>query len=98
MNFPEEGEELMTSLVFEKTGVTVQEIQLSPELTQFLELANSLADPEGVVERTVLRERAVADEIARDAVQVRGFIRSLKDKNMIETLDAPQRIRLLDLP
>ena len=97
LNFPEDGEEQMTSLVFEKTDVVEQERQLSPKLTQFLELANSLADPEGIVDRVQLRERAVADEVAKDFPKVRGFIKSLKGKNMIEVIDATQ-IRLKDLP
>ena len=97
LNFPEDGEEQMTSLVFEKTDVIEQERQLSPKLTQFLELANSLADPEGIVDRVQLRERAVADEVAKDFPKVRGFIKSLKGKNMIEVIDATQ-IRLKDLP
>jgi hypothetical protein len=91
-------DEIIDSLVLEKTDIAEQERPLSPELTQFLELASSLADQERIVDRTQLRERAVVDEIAKNTVQVRGFIRSLKDKNMIETLVAPKRIRLLNQP
>jgi|TARA_B110000495_G_scaffold144219_1_gene127157 hypothetical protein len=98
LNFPEEGEEVMTSLVFEKADVVEEEKSLPPKLAKFLERVNSLVDPEGIVDRVHLRERAVAEELAKDAVQVRGYIRSLKKKNMIETLEAPKRIRLLDFP
>ena len=68
---------------------------MSPELTQFLELARSLADPEAVVDRASLRERAVADEVAKDFTQVRGRIQALEGKNLIETIGTTQ-IRLLD--
>ena len=93
VDWPEDGE-IIDSLVFEETCVLKQEKPLKSELIQFLELANSLADPEGIVDRVQLRERAVADEIVRDAGQVRNYIRTLKDKNIIEVL-CKDRIRLL---
>ena len=83
------------SLVFVKTRVVKQEKPLKPELNRLLELANSLADPEGIVDRVQLREGAVADEIVRNAGQVRNYIRTLKDKNIIEVL-CKDRIRLLN--
>ena len=85
----------VNSLVFEKTKVVKQEKPLKPELNRLLELANSLADSERIVDRVQLRERAVANEIVRDAGQVRNYIRTLKDKNIIEVL-CKDRIRLLN--
>jgi hypothetical protein len=95
LEWPSDGGEIIDSLVFEKTDIVEQERPLSPELTQFLELARSLADPEAVVDRASLRERAVADEVAKDFTQVRGRIQALEGKNLIETIGTTQ-IRLLD--
>ena len=87
----------MDSLVFEKTDVVEQEKPLNPELTRLLELAKSLADSEGIVDRVPLREKAVADGVAKDFTQVRGYINALSNKDLIETIGTTQ-IRLLDQP
>jgi RecA-family ATPase len=82
LEWPNDGDEIIDSLIFEKTDVVEQEKPLKPELTRLLELAKSLADPEG---------------IAKNFTQVRGYISTLKDKNLIETIGTTQ-IRLLDQP
>jgi RecA-family ATPase len=96
LNFPERGEEVMTSLVFKKTKVVKQEKPLKSELIQFLELANNLANSEGVVNRKELREQAVDNEIANDFVQVRSYIQDLRNKNIIEGFEGEKKIRLLE--
>jgi hypothetical protein len=97
LEWPNDGDEIIDSLVFEKTAVVEQEKPLKPELNQFLELAKSLANPEGIVNRTPLREKAVADGIAKDFTQVRGYISTLIEKNLIDIIGTTQ-IRLLDQP
>ena len=86
----------MTSLVFKKTKVVKQEKPLKSELIQFLELANNLANSEGVVNRKELREQAVDNEIANDFVQVRSYIQDLRNKNIIEGFEGEKKIRLLE--
>ena len=86
----------MTSLVFKKTKVVKQEKPLKSELIQFLELANNLANSEGVVNRKELREQAVDNEIANDFVQVRSYIQDLRNKNIIEDFEGEKKIRLLE--
>jgi hypothetical protein len=62
-----------------------------------LELAKSLADPEGIVDRAPLREKAVVDEIAKDVSQVKDWLHTLESKKLIKIIDTKQ-IRLLDQP
>jgi hypothetical protein len=97
LDWGKDGGELIDSLVFEKTNVVEQEKPLKPALNGFLELAKSLADQEGLVGRASLRERAVADEIAKDINQVRDWIHALARNERIEIIDTTQ-IRLIDLP
>jgi hypothetical protein len=89
-------EEDIDSLVFEKIEVTKKEKPLKPEIAEFLELAKGLADPEGIVDRVKLREEAVEKKIAKDLSQVRGYIRHLEQKKLIEVFDDQKQIQLLE--
>jgi hypothetical protein len=96
LNFPESGEEEIDSLVFTKTGVVKNIKSLKPEISEFFELAKDLVGSDGVVDREELRKKAMEMKVAKDATQVRGRIRTLRDKNLIEIFDDRKRIRILD--
>ena len=100
LNWPAEGEELIDSLVFERTDIVEQERRNRPILSHhasLLELASELKNSEGVVNRAELGERAVSAGLARDKDQVRGWINTLKRRDLLEVIDR-RHIRLLNNP